>query len=288
MPPVDYSPLVDRSPAPRGVNPDAHAVQRFAEVNGWQYFTHATEQPLPGAVFRATDGTARYMQRAVNIVRLPGEPMIEAGDSAYNSTVQMNVFSENWGYVAVQIGGALPSVLAEVDRLRAIRAVPSMPAGAEHRTVGERGRGVTVHRRAQDAAWVDGVFTDDVCAALDDGSVGFDVELAPGWLFFYTPGSLRAVDPAVWQRVFALIDLLRARIAGTPAVASAAPSIAVPHIADAAPPAAVPGPPTVPASPSRTTERTWATKGPRTVFFVAAVVIGMALAVAGVVLFGPN
>lgn len=217
MPVPDLSPLTDHASAPRGVNPDAHAIQRLAEANGWEYLTHATQQALPGAVFRETNGTARFMQRAVNIVRISGPTPIEVGTSAYTEIAVGNQFTQYWAYVAVHLGVLLPAVVAEPDRLRARSAIPSVPAGAEPATRGPAGRTVQVHRLARDAAWVDEVFTPEVCAELDDGRVAFDVELTPGWVFLYVPDPAATTDPAVWARMFRVIDALLARIAAAPA-----------------------------------------------------------------------
>ena len=87
---IDYTALTHPVAPPARTDPTAHAVSRFASENGWQYFTHAVDQQLPGVVFREVDGQARFSQRAVNIVRIPGDPMVEVGDSFYTEVAVGN------------------------------------------------------------------------------------------------------------------------------------------------------------------------------------------------------
>lgn len=301
LPRPDYAPLLTPTAPPRGVDPDAHAVATLAAANGWQYFTHAAAQPLPGLIFRRTNGEPRFMQMGANIVRLPGAPSIEIGNAVYLETAAGNQFSQKWGYAAVQTGAVMPLVVIEAERNREISALPSVPADAEPSRLGEPGRAVTLFTHPAAAAWAAEVFTPDVVALLDDGTVAFDVELVGGYLFLYAPGRLATAEPAVWDRVLAVTTALLARVQAAPAPQAPAgpqpsgPQVSGPQVSAAAAPstaaepsapqaAPAPAAPMVPAMRSRG----WAVNGKRYLWQWGIVAGSMVLIGVGFALFAPR
>lgn len=285
----DYAPLLHRTAPPSGVNPDAHAVQSLAAANGWEYFTHAAAQPLPGVIFREPNGKPRFMQSAVNIVRLAGPPSIEIGNTVYLETAVGNQFAQNWGYAAVHTGRALPALVVEADRNRRVSALPSAPRGAVETRWGEPDREVVLHADPSATAWARAVFTPELCALLDDGILAFDVELSDGWVFLYTPGRLATPDPDIWDRILGTITAIVERLdAATPApsatpVAPAPPAAAI----SSAPRQTGPGPQTTPAAPVMRS-RGWDVNGRRIVWYSGAVAAAVVLFGAAFALFGPR
>ncbi|WDG18028.1 hypothetical protein [Microbacterium sp. Clip185] len=211
---VDYSPLVDPPFRDKNLKPDAQAIHAFAVTNGWEYYVGTGSQPLPGVLFRDERGTARHLQRAGNLVRIPGPPLIEIGNCAYSHTVNLNVFSVTWGYVACALTDPTPELVVETSNARRARELPALPVGAAQVALGDEG---TAYVSAESVAWVQTVFDPRLVRLLNDPSLPFDVQISQGWLFLYCPAELSVTAPAVWQRTFAVLEAVRA------AIASAAP-----------------------------------------------------------------
>ncbi len=221
-PAIDFSALTHPTAPPTWTNPTAHAISRLAAANGWQYFTHAVGQPLPGVVFRETDGKPRLSQRAVNIVRIPGDPAIEIGDSFYSESAAANLFTQQWGYVAVDLGAAVPTATIEATSNHSRSALPATPVGA---VVDDSRPGVRVEAAPGSEQAVAGILTPPIVEALGHATYPLDAELHGQWLFLYAPRSLSNDDAASWQHVLRTTELLVARVrelspGGTPTAAS--------------------------------------------------------------------
>ena len=207
---VDYSPLVDPPFRDKNLKPDAQAIHAFAVTNGWEYYLGTGPQPLPGVLFRDERGNARQLQRAGNLVRIPGPPLIEIGNCAYAYTVNLNVFSVTWGYVACVLTTTAPDLVVETSNARRAKDLPARPVGVAQVALGDEG---TAHVAAESAAWAQKVFDPSLVRLLDDPALPFDVQISQGWLFLYCPAELSVTDPAVWQRTFAVLEAVRAAIA---------------------------------------------------------------------------
>lgn len=206
---IDYSPLTHPVPAPTRTNTTAYAVSRLAEVNGWEYCTHAVAQPLPGVVFREPDGRPRSSQRSVNIVRIPGSPSIEIGDSFYAEIAQGNQYTRTWGYAAVDLGVDAPSLTVEARSNRRLSPLPATPAGAVQ---DERHPGVLVEAAPGSEQDAHSLLTTEIVAALGDQTYPLNLELAGRWLFLYAPRSLSTDDAESWRHVLHTVDLVVRRM----------------------------------------------------------------------------
>lgn len=210
--PVNYTPLYEPPEPVEDWNPLAQIVQIFAEDNGWPYYPLAVRQPLPGVVFRERDGNPRFMQRSVNIVRIPGPPLTEIGNSFYAEIAVGNQFTRSWGYVALELETPAPPLVLVNQRLAPRSPLPSLP---DVTPMPFKNQDRFLLYADPDAfAWADWLFDDEMQTLLDDGSLGFHVEIAGGSLFLYAPHPLAVPDPAVWQRLLTLIGALRARLGG--------------------------------------------------------------------------
>ncbi|MBD8207521.1 hypothetical protein IFU08_05800 [Microbacterium sp. CFBP 8790] len=209
LPQIDYTPLTHPTEPPARTDATAFAVSRLAATNGWEYFTHAVAQELPGVVFRQPNGQPRFSQRAVNIVRIPGAPVIEIGDSFYTEVAVGNQFTQQWGYVAVHLGVELPSVTVEAASNRTHAALPSTPEGA---VSDDRRAGVVVEAAPGTEPIVDALLTSEITAALADAQYPLDAELTGPWLFLYAPRSLSTDDPASWEHLLRTVDLFVQRV----------------------------------------------------------------------------
>jgi hypothetical protein len=176
-------------------------VASFAAGNGWQYFPHASAQPLPGIIFRRTGGEPRLMQLATDIVRVTGAPAIEVGNGFYLETAAGNQFPQKWGYAAVEMGAPLPTVVIEAERNRRGSPLPSVPVVGAPVTLGAPEREVVLYADPAASAWASQIFRPEIVALLDDGVVAFDLELAGGYVFLYAPGKLATAHPGLWERV---------------------------------------------------------------------------------------
>ncbi|MEV7694699.1 hypothetical protein AB0N73_15340 [Microbacterium sp. NPDC089189] len=286
--PVNYEPL-HHPPAPvPGWNSEAQIVQVFAEANGWRYYALATDQPLPGVVFRERNGAPRFTQRAVNIVRIPGPPLTEIGNSFYTEIAMGNQFTQAWGYAALQLEEGAPPLVVQNERVAHRSALPTLPA-APGVPLGADGR-FTLYSDASAHAWAQWLFDDEVRGLLDDGTLGFHVEIAPGWLFLYAPHPLAVPDPAVWQRLLALVSALRSRLggrvpeAGAPASPSGPPQPIEP--VDDVTPAGTPAPPVPQAAPLTMRSNGAAVNGARVWIITGLVVGGGAVAILATALSG--
>ncbi len=90
---VSFAALTDPPTRDPRLKRDAQAVSAFAAANGWEYEIGSGAQPLPGVVFRDDRGRPRHVQRAGDIVRVPGPAGLEVGNSAYSFVVNLNQFS---------------------------------------------------------------------------------------------------------------------------------------------------------------------------------------------------
>jgi hypothetical protein len=307
-PAVDYRPLLDPPFRDPNLKPDAQAIQAFAVTNGWEYYVGTGGQSLPGIVFREASGRSRKLQRAGNIVRIPGRPMVEIGNSAYSVAVNLNLMSITWGYVAVQLSTALPPLVAESARARGLSQLPSLPAGVVQVPLAGADAAVVGHVAPAAADWLRAVVTPELVALLDDARLPMNVEVTEGWLFLYAPRELSTPDPAVWERAFMVLDAVSRAFgtdagapiasasalapspAPTPDVAAPVPPPAVPAYAAPAPEPSVPGPgaPAHAASPLPMKESSWRVGRGRVLAFYGAAIGVFALLAAGVALFLPR
>lgn len=206
---IDFTPLTHPTDPPARTDPTANAVARLAQANGWQYYPHAVEQQLPGVVFREPNGRSRFSQRAVNIVRIPGTPMMEIGDSFYTEVAVGNQFTQRWGYLAVDVGVAMPSVTMESRSNFAQSPLPATPARA---LADESRSGLRVEAAPGAEFAADALLTPEVVEALNNGSYPLDVELNGRWLFLYAPRSLSTDDAQSWKHTLRTAQLLIDRV----------------------------------------------------------------------------
>jgi hypothetical protein len=281
-PAVDYRPLLDPPFRDPNLKPDAQAIHAFAVSNGWEYFVGTGAQSLPGIVFRDARGRSRKLQRAGNIVRLPGSPFIEVGNAAYSIAVNLNLMSLTWGYVALQLSAPLPPLVAESARARALSPLPSLPEGGVQVTLTEADSMVVVHTSPAAEEWVRTAFTARLVALLDDPRLPLNIEVADGWLFLYAPSELSTPDPAVWERAFSALGEVAAAFganAGVPAAHSSSTQQTAPS---------TPAPSFVTTTPLASKEQSWRVGGRRvTVVYGAAFGI-FALLATGLALFLPR
>ena len=297
-PAVDYRPLLDPPFRDPNLKPDAQAIQAFAVTNGWEYYVGTGGQSLPGVVFREASGRSRKLQRAGNIVRIPGSPLIEVGNSAYSVTVNLNLMSITWGYVAVPLNTPLPPLVVESARARELSPLPSLPVGAAQVPFGGADAALVGHIAPAAADWLRTVLTPELVALLDGPRLPVNVEVAEGWLFLYAPHELSTPDPAVWERAFTVLDAVSkafgtdagAPAAGNTSAASAPTSPAVPAPAPVAAslpaPAAPPAP--APASALPMKEDSGRVNRGRTFAFYGAALGVFVLLAAGVALLMPH
>ncbi|WP_076673085.1 MULTISPECIES: hypothetical protein [unclassified Microbacterium] len=289
---IDFSALTHPSAPPARTNPTAHAVSSLASANGWQYFTHAVGQQLPGVVFRETDGKPRFSQRAVNIVRIPGDPSIEIGDSFYTEIAVGNQFTQQWGYVAVDLGVIVPSVTVEAESIHARSALPATPAGA---VVDESRQGMRVEAAPGSEQAVAALLTPAIVGALGHPTYPLDAELSGQWLFLYAPRSLANDDAASWEHVLRTTELFVARVrevypAGSPMPATTtAPPVDRSAVAEApvsSIPASTPSAASVPSSPAPMQPRGSRVNGRRVALYLGVVFAVMIVGGVAALVFG--
>ncbi len=206
---IDFTPLTHPTDPPARTDPTANAVAHLALANGWQYYTHAVDQQLPGVVFREPNGGSRLSQRAVNIVRIPGTPMMEIGDSFYTKVAMGNQFTQRWGYLAADVGVAMPSVTMESRSNFAQNPLPATPARA---LADERRSGLRVEAAPGAEFVANALLTPEVVGALDNGTYPLNVEMNGRWLFLYAPRSLATDDAESWKHTLRTAQLLMDRI----------------------------------------------------------------------------
>ncbi|WP_295823717.1 hypothetical protein [uncultured Microbacterium sp.] len=215
---VSFAALTDPPTRDPRLKRDAQAVSAFAAANGWEYEIGSGAQPLPGVVFRDDRGRPRHVQRAGDIVRVPGPAGLEVGNSAYSFVVNLNQFSVEWGYAAVRLPYAVPPLIAESRRARSERALPALPELTPLPLAADRDAG-DLYADPADSAWAAAVMTPELVTLLDDEALALNLEIADGWLLLYHPGRLSVPDPGVWQRVLSVLE-----VAGR-ALAAAAPKL---------------------------------------------------------------
>lgn len=206
---VDDSPLTHPVDAPTRTNATAHAVSRLAEVNGWQYFTHAVAQPLPGVIFREPDGRPRLSQRSSNIVRIPGNPRSRSVTAATPRSRKGTSTRRRGVYAAVDLGVDMPSLTVEARINRRLSPLPATPTGAVQ---DDRHPGMIVEAAPGSEQDADSLLTSEILTALDGENYPLDLEVAGRWLFLYAPRWLSTDDTASWRHVFHTVDLVTTRV----------------------------------------------------------------------------
>lgn len=174
-----------------------------ARANGFEYRPESRVE-VPGVVFRHA-APRRTRDRFVSTVGRPAT----FGNHAYVVGRDDRIVY-HWGYVAVRLDAALPHVVLDATRTNG-RLGTNLPTGFDREDRMSVSAALDDHfvgyapRDHQDD--VRGLFIPDLVAALTEYAADAEVEIVDRWIVFYVGGPLDVADPAVWRRVFRLLEV---------------------------------------------------------------------------------
>lgn len=185
-----------------------YRLHRFAENNGFGYLgTGDTRKGYPGHLFAAETSV-------FNCVYSTSGPYFEIGNARRLSGSENDqpIF-ENRGYLAVRLDKPLPQITLEATANRNLLSYPVAGTGQQVHLEGDFDDHFTLRcpqGYERDALYI---LSPDLMALLIDETSAFDVELIDEWMFAYSPKPFVEPDPALYERLFRIIDTVGAKAA---------------------------------------------------------------------------
>ena len=176
----------------------------FARANGLLFSPYGSDPGYPGAVF--TIGRAR--QRVDHLQNVEGRPF-DLGTFRFTTGSGKSRSVHNWGYLAFKLDRRLPHMVLDSQANNGIFGT-NLPATFDRSQrlslEGDFDRYFTLYcprEYERDALYV---FTPDLMALLIDEAAPFDVEIVDDWMFVYSTRALPTGDPAIYARLFRIMD----------------------------------------------------------------------------------
>ena len=178
---------------------------RFAAANGFAFTPQVANPELAGAIF--SQGHAR---EAINRLTASTGRHLEIGNYRYKTGSGKEERTHDWGYLALHLDRTLPHMVLDSRANNGLFGGSNLPAAFSKNQVlsleGDFDEYFTLYcprEYERDALYV---FTPDLMALLIDNAAPFDVEIVDDWMFVYSARPFLSVDPAVYQRLFRIVD----------------------------------------------------------------------------------
>jgi len=197
----------------------AEGLAAFAAANGMTYAPSAAPSAFGGALFEFLQGAAISHRFAS-----AGSPLLEVGtitgtvggsqerqSGGWTVTTSYGTTSvRSFGYLAMQLERAVPHLV--LDAKSNGSSIPMPIAGGQALSLeGDFDSHFSLYCPAgyeRDALYI---FTPDLMALLIDESGAFDVEIVDDMLFVYSNHAFDPADPALWERLGRIHDLVGAK-----------------------------------------------------------------------------
>jgi hypothetical protein len=199
-----------------------HAVlTRFAADNGLLYRPRSPAPAYPGRIF--LDMYTRLPYVYDHLSSTSGRYLDFGNYHSYSKTgdgpgghLDPDPAMNSWGFVALQMDQQLPNILLiSKHRVGGSTTLPMPPDPNQILSLeGNFGDYFTLYcpqEFEQDALYI---LTPDLMALLIDDASPFDVEIVDRWMFLYVPRPFNSMDPAVYQRIFRILETLDTKIVG--------------------------------------------------------------------------
>jgi len=178
---------------------------RFASANSLEFTPQFGNPALPGAIFSQGHG-----RQSINRLTSTAGRYLEIGNYRYKTGNGKEERTHDWGYLALRLDRALPHMVLDSRANNGLFGSSNLPAAFAKDQVlsleGDFDSYFTLYcPRAyeRDALYV---FTPDLMALLIDNAAPFDVEIVDDWMFVYSARPFVSVDPALYQRLFHIVD----------------------------------------------------------------------------------
>lgn len=185
-------------------------LERFASANGLEFSPSSANPSYPGAIF--STGKAR---KAVNHLRSASDRYFDFGNYHYTTGSGKSQTTHKWGFLALSLDRSLPHMVLDSKANNGLFGGTNLPTAFRKDQVlsleGNFDEYFTLYcpnEYERDALYV---FTPDLMALLIDNAAPFDVEIVDRWLFVYSASEFSPLDPAVYQRLFRIIDTIGAK-----------------------------------------------------------------------------
>jgi protein-S-isoprenylcysteine O-methyltransferase Ste14 len=183
---------------------------RFAQSNGLIYSPADRNPQYPGMIFGI--GSSRI---ASHHLRSASGRYLNIGNYKYTTGSGKNRTVHDWGFMALHLDRKLPHMVLDSRANNLVFGMSNLPAAFSKEQVlgleGNFGDYFTLYCPQQyerDALYV---FTPDLMADLIDEAAPFDVEIIDDWMFVYSSRQFVSTDPAIYQRLFRIVDTVGAR-----------------------------------------------------------------------------
>jgi len=179
-------------------------MDRFATANGLLFSPRDADPAYPGMIFAR--GHSRF---ALDHIRSTTGRFLDIGNYRYTTGSGKNAQTHNWGFMAFALDRKLPHMVLDSTANNGLFG-SNLDVGFSRQQVlsleGDFDRYFTLYcpqEYERDALYV---FTPDLMALLIDEASPFDVEIIDDWMFVYSATRFPVADPAVFERLFRIID----------------------------------------------------------------------------------
>jgi hypothetical protein len=183
---------------------------RFAEANGMVFSPEDPAPGYPGQIF-----TIGHSQQALNHLRSTSNRYLDMGNFRYVTGSGKNATTHNWGFLAFKLDRRLPNIVLDSKANNGLFGSSNLPAAFAKDQIlhleGDFDTFFTLYcpkEYERDALYI---FTPDLMALLIDEAAPFDVEIIDDWMFVYSAKPFISEDPAVYQRLFRIVDTVGAK-----------------------------------------------------------------------------
>ncbi|HEV7740911.1 MAG TPA: hypothetical protein VGO65_00690 [Pseudolysinimonas sp.] len=184
-------------------------MDRFARANGMTFSPVDGDPSYPGAIFQIGD-----TRQAVDHLRSVDGRFFDLGNYRYTTGSGKNRSTRTWGFLAFNLDRRLPNMMLDSKANNGFFGT-NLPAtfakGQILHLEGDFDTFFTLYcpkEYERDALYV---FTPDLMALLIDEAAPFDVEIIDDWMFVYSNTGFTTGDPALYARLFRIIDTVGAK-----------------------------------------------------------------------------
>jgi len=200
------------TPAARGSGPDWEGLfrlSRFAADNGLVFEPLPGRPNYPGVMF-----SPGRLSVGMHVARRSGGRFFDVGNAqVYLGTTSWGDLVEDFGFVAVHLGARMPHLLLDARANNGLlaRFGASFDGRGRVGLEGDFDRHFTLHcppGYERDALYV---LTPDLMALFIDDAGDLDAEIVDDWLLLSSRTPFDLADPAVWERISAIVSRVGAK-----------------------------------------------------------------------------
>ena len=185
-------------------------LSRFAAANGMTFSPEDKNPNYPGLIFGLGESRA-----AIDHLVSTGGRFVDVGNYRWITRSGDSSTTHTRGFLAFNLDRKLPHMVLDATANNALFGGSNLGIPFAKDQVlsleGDFDKHFTLYcprEYERDALYV---FTPDLMALLIDEASPFDVEIVDDWMFVYSSKPLTATDPAVYQRLFRIIDTVGAK-----------------------------------------------------------------------------